>query len=99
MRLRSYGSGYVTVTKPQLVIGGGSGRLDPVLVPEQMPRNFSNAPSHKRSGLHSPTFDKFDDSIGDDPVGVIVCKPKSYASHFERDTQSPFGFGIDIEVV
>jgi hypothetical protein len=40
----------------------------------------------------------FDDSFGDDSVGETVCKPKGYASHFERDPQNPLGFGIDIEV-
>jgi hypothetical protein len=27
----------------------------------------------------------------------MVCKPKGYTSHFERDTHNPPGFGIDIE--
>jgi hypothetical protein len=29
----------------------------------------------------------------------MVCKPKGYASHFERDSQNPLGFGIGIELV
>ncbi len=42
---------------------------------------------------------KFDDSFGDDSVREIVSKPKGYPSLFERGTQNPLGFGIDIEVV
>jgi hypothetical protein len=37
-------------------------------------------------------------SLGDDPVAMIVRKPKGYASHFKRDIQNAFGFGIGNEV-
>jgi hypothetical protein len=33
--------------------------------------------------------------LGDETVG----KPERYASHFERDSQNPLGFGIGIELV
>ena len=42
-------------------------------------------------------FGKFDDPLGDDSVGEIVCKAEGYASHFERDTQNPLGFEIDFK--
>jgi hypothetical protein len=47
-------------------------------------------------GIALASHGKFGDSLGNDPVGVMVCKPKGYASHFERDT---LGFGIGIELV
>jgi len=50
-------------------------------------------------GIALAGLGKLDEALGDDSVGVMVCKPKRYASHFERDTQNPPGFGIDIEVV
>jgi hypothetical protein len=36
---------------------------------------------------------KFDDSLGDDPVGEIISKAKGYASHFKRDIQNSLGLG------
>jgi hypothetical protein len=41
---------------------------------------------------------KFDDSLGDEPVGEMVCEPKGQLRHFERDIQYALGFGIDIEI-
>jgi hypothetical protein len=52
-----------------------------------------------RIGIALAGLGKFDDTLSDNSVGEIVCKPKGYASHFECDTQNPLGFGIDIEVV
>jgi hypothetical protein len=48
-------------------------------------------------GISLAGLGKFDDPLGDE--SEIVCKPKGYARHFERDTQNPLGFGIDIEAV
>ena len=42
---------------------------------------------------------KFDNLLGNNAVGEIVCKPERYASLFERDSQNPLGFGIGIELV
>ena len=42
---------------------------------------------------------KLDNLLGNNAVGEIVCKPERYASHFQRDSQNPLGFGLDIEVV
>jgi hypothetical protein len=42
---------------------------------------------------------RFDDSLGDDPIGEIVSKAKGDASPFKRDTQNALGFGIEIEVL
>ena len=42
---------------------------------------------------------KFDNLLGNNAIGEIVCKPERYASHLERDRQNPLGFGIGIELV
>jgi len=42
---------------------------------------------------------EFDDLLGDDSVGKVICKPKGRARHFKRYIQNPLGFGVDIEVV
>jgi hypothetical protein len=42
---------------------------------------------------------KLDNLLRDNAVSKIVGKPKRYASHFERDSQNPLGFGIGIELV
>ena len=42
---------------------------------------------------------KFNNLLGNNAVGQIVCKPERYASHFKRDSQNPLGFGIGIELV
>src|SRR5262249_8299846 len=50
-------------------------------------------------GIALAGLGKFNELLGDYSVGEIVFKPEAYASDFERDIQSPFGFGIDVEVV
>jgi len=37
---------------------------------------------------------KFDNLLGNNAVGEIVYRPKRHASHLERDSQNPLGFGI-----
>jgi len=64
-----------------------------------MPAQFLNCAFTQEMGIALAGLGKFDDALGDDPVGEIVCEPKRYASHFERDTQNRLGFGIDIEVI
>jgi hypothetical protein len=50
-----------------------------------------------RYGSDARATGKFDDSLGDDPVGEIVFKAKGNAGQFKRVTQNSLGFGIDIE--
>jgi hypothetical protein len=37
-------------------------------------RNFFNAPSHTKIGIPLAGLGKFDDPLGDDSPGEIVCK-------------------------
>src|SRR5262249_35851747 len=50
-------------------------------------------------GMPLAGLSKLDNLLGNNAVGEIVCKPERYASHFERDSQNPLGFGIGIELV
>jgi hypothetical protein len=71
----------------------------PLLVSVQMPAQFLNCAFTQEMGIVLAGLGKLDDALGDESVGEIVFEPKGYASHFERNTQNPLGFGIDIEVV
>jgi hypothetical protein len=56
---------------------------------------------HTKDRVTLANLGKFDDLLGDDFVGEIaaVCHPQGYASRFERETQNPLGFAIDVEGV
>jgi len=72
---------------------------DNVLVAVQMLMYFFNAASRKKIRIALAGLGKLDNLLRDNAVGEIVGKPERYASHFERDSQNPLGFGIGIELV
>ena len=61
-----------------------------------MPAQRRQCAFTQKIGIALAGLGKLDNLLGNNAVGETVCKPERYASHFERNSQNPHGFGIGI---